>query len=279
MGPLYHFGDTQSDFYSSPSTVADPLTLDLMNGIVFFYTYSYSISELDLAVMKDLGYAVTINSDHLTFPFASDTDMIAALYVGYFGRAGDPAGTDYRTGRVEDGMAWSDIAASYSVQPEAIEQYSFLAHPPSATEGEIKIFINNAYQDLFNRASDAAGLNYWQAYLSANLNSPEAVGAFILDVINGAQNTAAGNDQTTILNKVHIAEYLTAKFSKAGLDFDASKSAESILAHDVVASTGSSSASVRSGEDAIDDFVTSHVTVSSIPIVGSMESSPYHDIA
>jgi hypothetical protein len=172
-------------------------------------------------------------------------------------------------------MPWADIAASYSVQPESTALYSFLAHPQSATAGEIETFITSVYEGLFNRAPDTGGLNYWQADLSANLNSPEAVGAFILDVINGAQNSSAGSDQTTISNKVHVAKYLTTQFSSAGLAFDASKSAESALAHNVVASTDSSSASVRFGEDAIDDFVASHTTLASIPIVGGMES--FHD--
>ncbi len=54
----YHFGNTQSDYYATPSTVQDPLTLDLMNGVVFFPGYQYKISNLDLAVLMDLGYDV-----------------------------------------------------------------------------------------------------------------------------------------------------------------------------------------------------------------------------
>ncbi len=54
----YHFGNQQSDVSKTPSTVQDPLTLDLMNGIVFFFDYQYQISSLDLAVLKDLGYSL-----------------------------------------------------------------------------------------------------------------------------------------------------------------------------------------------------------------------------
>jgi hypothetical protein len=53
-----HFGNQQSDFYATPSTVQDSLTLDLMNGIVFFAGYDYGISSLDLAVLQDLGYSI-----------------------------------------------------------------------------------------------------------------------------------------------------------------------------------------------------------------------------
>ena len=54
----YHVGSTLTDYTRSPSTVHDPLTLDLMNGIVLFFDYQYSVSALDLAILKDLGYTV-----------------------------------------------------------------------------------------------------------------------------------------------------------------------------------------------------------------------------
>ena len=55
----YHLGNAMSDLYQSPATVSDPLTLDLMNGIVFYYDYNYGISNIDLGILKDLGYNVT----------------------------------------------------------------------------------------------------------------------------------------------------------------------------------------------------------------------------
>jgi hypothetical protein len=55
---FYHFGNTQSDSSATPATVTDTLTLDLMNGIVFFFNYQYVISPLDLGVLKDIGFIV-----------------------------------------------------------------------------------------------------------------------------------------------------------------------------------------------------------------------------
>lgn len=68
----YHFGNQQSDFYASPSTVQDPLTLDLMNGIVFYGNYQYAISNLDIGVLKDLGYSIR------TTPIVTAIDQTAA---------------------------------------------------------------------------------------------------------------------------------------------------------------------------------------------------------
>ncbi|MGY3532824.1 hypothetical protein [Bradyrhizobium sp. USDA 4452] len=68
----YHFGNQQSDFYATPSTVTDPLTLDLMNGIVFYPNYQYAISDLDIGVLKDLGYSIR------TTPVVTASDQSAA---------------------------------------------------------------------------------------------------------------------------------------------------------------------------------------------------------
>lgn len=66
-----HFGNQQSDINRSPSTVQDSLTLDLMNGIVFFPNYQYAISALDLAVLQDIGYHIR------TVPVVTAHDLIA----------------------------------------------------------------------------------------------------------------------------------------------------------------------------------------------------------
>ena len=68
----YHFGNQQSDLYATPSTVKDPLTLDLMNGIVFYPDYQYAISNLDIGVLKDLGYSIR------TTPVVAASDQSAA---------------------------------------------------------------------------------------------------------------------------------------------------------------------------------------------------------
>ncbi|WP_298380269.1 hypothetical protein [uncultured Bradyrhizobium sp.] len=68
----YHFGNQQSDLYATPSTVKDPLTLDLMNGIVFYPNYQYAISNLDVGVLKDLGYSIR------TTPVVTASDQSAA---------------------------------------------------------------------------------------------------------------------------------------------------------------------------------------------------------
>jgi len=143
-----------------------------------------------------------------TFPFANDPQsQIEALYVGYFGRAADQGGLTYWLDELNSGaINTSQIAASFSVQVEAEAEYPFLANPLVATTADIQAFITQVYQNLFNRMPDTGGLAYWQNYLSENLGNPKVVGDFILAVIDGAQST----DQTTIANKISVANFVVA---------------------------------------------------------------------
>ena len=121
---------------------------------------------------------------------------IVNLYIGYFGRAPDPAGLDYWYGRYGSGeMSLLDIANSFAVQPEARTEYTFLANPN--LQGGVTDFITAVYQNLFNRAVDDEGMAYW----SAELLGGKPVGRFIVDVISGAR----GADVTTLGNMREVA--------------------------------------------------------------------------
>jgi Domain of unknown function (DUF4214) len=123
-------------------------------------------------------------------------------------------------------------------------------NPLGATQTQIATFIGSVYQDLFNRSPDIHGLAYWTNFLNSNLGSPQAVGSFIFDVIYGAQNSVAGLDQTTIHNKIAVADWLTNAFALAGIEnFGGGiPSSANTLAHTSIASVTSDPTSVTSGE-------------------------------
>jgi hypothetical protein len=204
------------------------------------------------------------------FPLANNNDVTEAVYIGYFGRAGDPSGGSYWFDQLNNGnISEAGMAASFSVQPEAQALYSFLAIPSSATQAQITSFIESVYQDLFNRAADSSGLAYWQNNLTSNLGNPQAVGAFILNVISGAQ----GSDQTTIINKVTVADYFTQELASAGISFT---SAANTLAHSAIASVTSASSTVLAAESTISSWVTTTTqsTGVEVPLVGTSDTSP-----
>jgi hypothetical protein len=203
-----------------------------------------------------------------SFPLTSNNDIIEAVYIGYFGRAGDPAGDAYWLNQLSSGrISSSGMVASFAVQTEAIGQYPFLANPSTATQAQIASFIESVYQDLFNRAADSSGLAYWQNNLTTNLGNPQAVGAFILNVISGAQ----GTDQTTIANKVTVADYFSQEFSSAGISFTSSANS---LAHSVIASVTSDNSTVLAAEATINTWLTTlPSSAAEVALVGMSHTS------
>jgi len=147
----------------------------------------------------------------------SSTNQVEAIYVAYFGRAGDGPGFTYWTnffgsqvgaGQPTAGTAIT-IADSFAVQPEALAKYSLLATPPNLTNptspvtiASVQSFINTVYQDLFNHAADATGLAFWQ---NAILTSKVSIGAAVYTIANGA----TGNDTTILTNKITAAVSFT----------------------------------------------------------------------
>ncbi len=201
------------------------------------------------------------------FPLTSTSDLTEAVYIGYFGRAADPGGDAYWLNQLSNNsISELGMAASFSVQPEATALYSFLANPSTATLLEIDTFIGSVYQDLFNRTPDPGGLACWQNQLEANLGNPQAVGAFILDVISGAQ----GSDQTTIANKVTVADYFTQELNSAGLSFT---SAAGTLARSVVASITSATSTVLAAEVTINAWLTTQGSAAEVAPVGMSSTS------
>jgi hypothetical protein len=154
------------------------------------------------------------------------------------------------------------MAGSFSVQPEATALYTFLANPSTATQAQISSFIDAVYEDLFNRAPDAGGLAYWQNQLETNLGNPQAVGAFILNVISGAQ----GADQTTISNKVTVADYFTQELNSTGISFTSSVDS---LAHTAIASVTSTSSTVLAAESMINTFLAAQSAGAQVALVGA----------
>ena len=75
----YHIGNTLSDISRPPANVQDPLTLDLMNGVVFYFDHQYPVSDIDLGVLRDLGYSIVPAQFVAAGDFDSDSDPAGDL--------------------------------------------------------------------------------------------------------------------------------------------------------------------------------------------------------
>jgi len=147
----------------------------------------------------------------------STTNQTEAIYIAYFTRAGDGPGVvfwtdafaNFTAGGATIDQAATLIAQSFAVQPEATATYAFLAAPPNPLNPSnptqiagVDAFIEQVYQNLFNRSADSAGLAFWQ---NAILTGQVTVGAAVYTIANGA----TGSDQTVLANKIAAAEFFT----------------------------------------------------------------------
>ncbi len=78
--------------------------------------------------------------------FTTPLNQIESLYVGYFARAGDPAGANYWINLLSAGtMTLGQIAAAFAVQTEATTRYPYLAFPDLA---DPRAFVDQVYPQL-----------------------------------------------------------------------------------------------------------------------------------
>ena len=141
----------------------------------------------------------------------------AAIYIGYYDRAPDPYGMDFWEGAVANPVVpLVDIATYFAAQEETYAVHPFFVEPSADAANA---FISELYLNLFNRTPDAAGLNFWSSVLQGSIAGTNAfsVGEIILEIIQGAQNTIEGQDITTLLNKIEVANAWTDAAIEVGL--------------------------------------------------------------
>ncbi len=178
--------------------------------------------------------------------FTTPINQVSSLYVGYFGRAGDPSGTNYWLGQLNAGaITLANMASSFASQPDAKAKYPYLANPAIGDPGA---FVDQVFQNLFNHTADVAGRAYWVAQLTAAGGTASAVGSMILNIISGA----SGGDSTTITNKVDVSSDFTVKASNAGTTWNANAAAQSSAE---VASVNDTAASVTAAKAMTDAYI------------------------
>jgi hypothetical protein len=128
---------------------------------------------------------------------------IQKLYVAYFNRPADPAGLAYWETVVEAAKGnTAAVSASFAGSAEYKATYA------NMTNAQI---VDAVYQNLFGRAAETAGKDYWADLLNKNAITIDNV---VAAVAAGAQTT----DLTAYNNKVTAAGAFT-----AALDTDAEK--------------------------------------------------------
>jgi serralysin len=108
------------------------------------------------------------------------------FYIAYYGRPADYAGSVYWVNTLErefKGSQTGMVAAFGNLQQkEYVDLYG--------TGGTVQEFLTRVYQNLFNRAPDQEGLNYWTGIINARADQVgigQARSESVIQILDGAQ--------------------------------------------------------------------------------------------
>lgn len=173
---------------------------------------------------NNLIYGNYTSSPPGALPVQSPTGQLEALYIGWFGRAADPAGfqqqmSGYLT-QILDGVSLSDAAialsAGFATSPENAP-YASLASLPTpvlsptpAQTALVASFIDQTYENLFGRAATVAEVSEWSGSF---FDGSVSYAALVYDIAVSANSPA---DITALNAKIDAASYFTTALS--GID-------------------------------------------------------------
>lgn len=214
------------------------------------YNNKFGLDRFGLETLPNQGPAIALNGSYgntiasnigeasqkvvLGLPPQEAYAQIESLYIGYFGRAAEAQGmkswatqvmTDLEGGQslsssilqISKGFASSAENAPYNALANQTLNPANTAQVALATG-----FIEQTYQNLFNRAPEMAGLQYW-------LNQLFTGAVPFSNLVFAIENGAAGADRIALTAKIEAASYLTQSLAATG------KAASGHVLHDAVA--------------------------------------------
>lgn len=169
----------------------------------------------------------------------SVADQLSALYVAFLDRAPDPEGLRFWVEEYNAGVAaglssaavFDDISEAIRLDDEAMAQFPVL-NPDNGTVGreEVEAFVASVYDSLFNRAPEAAGLDFWADDIAARLETGINMGDLVVDIVAGALDGVSADadgdgtaetiyDASTIRNKVETGQQFAARLGDSDAAF------------------------------------------------------------
>ncbi|MFI8751588.1 DUF4214 domain-containing protein [Vreelandella lionensis] len=159
------------------------------------------------------------------------TNAIQQIYIGLLGRAADQEGLQYWTDEIEAGTLTLEQLRANIVEEQQEYQDTF----GGQTRAQV---VSQLYANLFNRAPDDEGLQYWVNGEGASVN----IDQLVLALVNGA----AAADSLVLDNRTEVANYYTEELGAEG-SFDAE------LAGAVIADVDGTRASVTQAKASVDN--------------------------
>ena len=189
---------------------------------------------------------------------------LVGLYVAYFDRAPDPEGLQFWITQLDNGRPFNTIAQDFANSSEAREIYPFLATPDIVLNSS-EAFITSIYANLFGRAPDQDGLDFWTLAINSGAVAP---GDMVEAIMLGAQDTLVNGqliqDKTIVANKIECALMWTENVAVIeGFEFDAEAYAAARASIDGV---GADQASVDAAKLVTQQYINEFATVSNFAL-------------
>ena len=137
-------------------------------------------------------------------------DRVQEVYIAYYGRPADPDGLAFWVDQLE--AAGGDLATiidAFGNSDEFNERFG---------DDDAAALINNIYQNLFNRDSEAEGLEFYLGLLDDGVS----LASIALRILDGAD----GDDVATLANKLAAANAFTAEVDASGTVYEGSDAAD-----------------------------------------------------
>jgi hypothetical protein len=169
-------------------------------------------------------------------------DKVQTMYVAYYGRPGDPAGVTFWADVLDGNNGdWTpEIVDAFGTSAEFTERF---ATDEEGNPVDNTVLITELYQNMFNRAPEQAGLDF---YLGLLEEGTATLASIALDIANGAQ----GLDLEILNNKVEVAGYYTEQVIANDAQYD---SDDIDAAVDIIKGVTHIDASVDSAKSQVDE--------------------------
>lgn len=146
---------------------------------------------------------------------------VQKLYVSYFSRPADAAGLTYWTGQLSSNPnALQELSRQFSVSQEYLDTYAGM---------DTRAKVAEVYDNLFGRAAETAGVDYWANLLN---NNQITIDNMVTQIAAGAQ----GTDLFAFNAKVAASTEFTARLDQPNEQSAYSGTAANKIAVDWIAS-------------------------------------------
>ncbi len=216
--------------------------------------HSFAQILLRQKTLKSIGIAAFLIGQPSTLSAQTQESINLAqqMFVSYYGRPGDPGGVNYWANQFDVSDGLDRVLSSFGNSQEYNDNFGTLNHEQ---------LVNGLFQQMFNRDSDPAGLEFYVNRLSSGQATLASIAKQIAD-------GTLGNDDIAFTHKVDVANSFSDLIETNNLTYNAD---DITAARAIISSVTFSESSKTEGVELVEQWRTG-VTYYLINAMDSCES-------